>query len=599
MGMSYRLVCYTYQNRIRIRFSPDLYDRLRALPAGRYDGDGYEGHKEFVFPRMPEFAYLIHTTFSDINVEERWYDTDFGFLWKTGQRNALLRSLRKAQLDSSYPQLYKTEPWKHQREAYNYIQGLSAALFMEMGTGKSKVVIDYLANYPQIRHVLLVGPNRVIDYGEWERQFERHYPEEARRYDLLILTANREGSVPKRAERLYNYMQNEGQDEYYGLNVVQLNYESAWRKPLDGVLESIEWDLVVLDESHRIKAPGSKVSQFFSRLGEQVPQRLILTGTPMPNNPMDIYGQFRFLDKTVFGSSFERFKTEYAIYGGFENRVFQTLRDPEQFDQIIDLYSYRRRSDDVLDLPNVMDIPLRFELPPKALKHYDEMEKLFFTYVEDGIFDATNILVQLLRLQQIVNGFLPIYEETYDEEKDEWKRRIVGWEELHTAKRDFLKDLLMDIPKDAPVVVFANYHGDLDNIRKAAEHRDVGMRYGELSGRQDDYHKYVEGKIDLLAVQIAAGAEGLNELVRSRYGIFYSTGYSLGKYLQARARLHRPGQTQNVVFYHLHGADTIDETIFETLQHKESVVSRFMPRRGDLNEAEIEKIEVANLVGSV
>src|SRR5262249_16192811 len=133
--------------------------------------------------------------------------------------------------------------------------------------------------------------------------------------------------------------------------VAVVNYEAAWQEPMGALLLATKWDLVILDESHRVKAPGGKASMFCASLRKSAAARLCLTGTPMPLSPLDLYAQYRFLDPGIFGTSFAAFRNRYAVmggYGGHEVLGFDEERMPELNDRMYSI-GFRVMADDVLD----------------------------------------------------------------------------------------------------------------------------------------------------------------------------------------------------------------------------------------------------------
>jgi SNF2 family DNA or RNA helicase len=295
-------------------------------------------------------------------------------------------------------------------------------------------------------------------------------------------------------------------------------------------------------------------------LARRADYKLCLSGTPMPHSPLDIYGQMRFLDEKVFGTSFAVFRSRYAIMGGFQNR--QVLRIINEAELNEKFYSIADRviTRDVLDMPEERDVDIHVTLGAEAQNAYVEMQRDFYTKVGTGEITASNALTQLLRLQQITGGYLP--------DEDGNLHRI------DDAKREALADLIDGLPQDEPLVVFARFRADLDEVREATLKAE--KRYGELSGRQDDYNAFGDGDVDVIGIQIQAGAEGLNRLVRARYACYYSLGFSLNDYTQSRRRLMRPGQTRNVVYYHLIARDTVDERVYKALAARQQVIDAIL-----------------------
>lgn len=341
--------------------------------------------------------------------------------------------------------------------------------------------------------------------------------------------------------------------------IIVMNYEAVWRSPFDSwVLNFAKFDLVVCDESHRIKAAGSKISRYLAKVADRVPFRLCLTGTPMPQGPMDIYGQYRFLDKGIFGTSFTKFRARYAQIVPLGDTGAYKIVGYQNEDELHDkFYSIAYRADrDVLELPEAIHIFREVELEPKTMKIYKGLEKDFYSWIGQGKeVTVSNALSKILRLQQVTSGHIPT---------DEGDIITVG-----TEKTEVLADLFEDIPADEPIVVFCRFRHDLDAIKQAAE--KVGRTACELSGRCNQLAEWQRGEYNVLAAQIQAGGVGV-DLTRACYCIYYSVGHSLGDYEQSLARTHRPGQKRTVFYYHLIASGTIDEKVYKSLQDKKDIV---------------------------
>ena len=171
--------------------------------------------------------------------------------------------------------------WDHQREAVNFAQNRRATLWhMGMGTGKSRCAIE-LAKRIGASKVLVLCPLSVCT--GWEDQLARFGS------DFRCVTL-RKGSVKAKAEQARRALD---QSHTVGGHIfVVVNYESAYREPLSRLLQAQGFDLLVMDESHRIKSPSGKTSRWVSRLAKTCKRKVALTGTPMPHSPLDVYAQF-------------------------------------------------------------------------------------------------------------------------------------------------------------------------------------------------------------------------------------------------------------------------------------------------------------------
>lgn len=463
----------------------------------------------------------------------------------------LLKSAKGEDLGNFYS---ATKPWAHQKVAYHFAHELvrdggGVMLALDMGVGKSKIAIDLINNIFMNEPIdptgLIISPLSVVPV--WPEQFALH----SYRYHNVI-PLGRGYSVEKKTRIIENEIEAQGCPL-----VFVVNYESIWREPLAKLVMSNHWDFVICDEIHRIKAPGGKASMFMGRLAEKAAIRLGLTGTPMPHSPLDLYAQYRFLNKGVFGTSFTRFKRQYAVMGGFENRQVVAFRNLDELTEKFDQTSFRVESDDVLDLPEAHHITIPVVLTDKERRAYSKMAEDLVALIDQQIVTASNALVRLLRLQQIVQGHT---------------RTATGdIIEVGTSKLEALTDLLDGIKLTEPVVVFCLFKTDIQNVRKAA--LDTGRRIFELSGEIDqvsDWKAATDGAV--LAVQLQSGGVGI-DLTKAAYCAYMEGTFNYGNYEQSLKRIHRPGQARPVTYYHLIAENTIDVKVYRALQKKEEVIT--------------------------
>lgn len=441
--------------------------------------------------------------------------------------------------------LTKNEPWEHQLRAYHFAKPLRGAMLdIAMGGGKSKITIDLIQNSTDKR-VLIICPKKVVPV--WPVQFERYCVVP---YRILPL---RDGTNQQRLAMAKQAMATTKLDT---LLVIVINYDSARNDPFAAWALAQQWDRLVLDESHKIKAPGGATSRFCATLARRATSRLGLTGTPLPHSPLDAYGQFRAIDPTVFGTSFARFRSKYAIMGGYQQKQVLGYQNQDEFHRRF--YSRAIRVEkDVLDLPPEMhmrppDIPYA-TLGKKARDLYMQLEDDLIAELDGGEVVASNVLVQLLRLHEIAGGFL-------------------SGTKVDTGKEELLEELLDDIDPSEPVVVFALFRKELEVIHEVAKR--LGRASLELSGSRDELARWPKDG-PILVVQIQAGGVGI-DLTAACYGIYYSKGFSLGDYDQSLARIHRPGQTRNTTYYHLVTERTVDQKIERALTERRELVKAIL-----------------------
>ena len=524
-------------------------DKCKAIPGARWDKE----LKAWRYPFTPFAAKAIAEQFPPD--KSKWSDIAEKLLLEA---QSIADSARH-KTATTLPEIpvQRVPAWHHQKQCFWFARYLTGVMIaFDMGTGKSRIAIDLIQNREHWQ-VLILCPKSVV--AVWPKEFRKHAVR-----DYVVITGD-EGSVAQRVK----HIQQELRLARARLKpaIVVLNYEAAWRDPMEDFLLTYPWECVVLDESHRIKSPSGKSSKFCSRMGDTVPFRMCLTGTPMPHSPLDIYAQYRFLDKGIFGTSFVNFRARYAIMGGYGNHQVQGYQNEQELHGKMYQIAFRVKAEDVQDLPEAIDIVRTCKLSASARAIYRDLDREFVAEVGSGAVTVTNALTKLLRLQQITSGFLTL------DKSDEDPRAKAQIRDIDTSKAELLLDILTDLKEEEPVAIFCRFHHDLDTVHEVG--KALGRATLELSGRVNQLADWQEGKAPLLAVQISSGGVGI-DLVRTCYEIFYSIGYSLGEYLQARKRAHRPGQNRTTRFIHLIAEDTKDQAVYDALEKREDVVESIL-----------------------
>lgn len=530
----------------RIRLYTEYAERHRAaaIPGRRW----ITSQKCWSYPATPAvWARIIHA-FPELANEEN----------ELARQLARRREVRSREPATEPDYECNLEPWAHQVEATRFARDMDACLLdCWMSAGKTKMAFDAIAARGHEK-VLVLCPTAAIDV--WEDEAAKHDPVG---YHILALN---EGSVPDRAGRL-----REGAASGGPIMAV-LNYEASWREPMDEAILSVEWDCLVMDESHRVKSPGAKQARFAARI--QARHKIALTGTPMPHSPLDLYGQYRVLDPGIFGTSFTRFRARYAVMGGFEGRQVLGFQNEAELRRYMDSICYHVPKDE-LDLPEIQFIRRPVTLEPRARRIYTDLEENLIAGVEDGVVTAANALAKLVRLQQVTSGWVPVERAggeplSLDAEVPDNPELIA----VSDAKHRSAQELLDDLGAGEPVVVFCRFTRDLQAVRGIAEGLD--RTYDEISGgSRGGYRRWQEGNVDILGVQLQAGGVSI-DLTRARFAVFYSLGYSLGDYQQCIARIHRTNQDHPVAVYHLLAKGTVDEKIMRALDSRRRVIESIL-----------------------
>lgn len=445
--------------------------------------------------------------------------------------------------------------WQNQEEAFEFAMNHPACMLdMEMGTGKTRTAID-VAFARDVKTILVVCPKAVIPV--WKENLHKFRDGD----NWVCWEIPKSGNTNSKTEALEAWIAETHPLE--SKQFVVVNYDSVWRGALGNAIhKKIQIDMIILDESHRAKAANSKVSKYLALLGRKVKYKLCLSGTPMANSPLDVYGQYRFLDPSIFGTNYRNFLQEYAIMGGAELRFIVGYKNQQILNEKFKSIAYTCKMSDVADrlkLPSTLPpIQRLVDLPAKDYKIMKSLNKDFIAMCENGEHIVpSNVLVKMLRLQQICSGFC--YTQDYD--------GVDTLHELNNSKCAALVDMLNDIPM-TPIVIFCNFTHDIANIKSALSST---RKVFELSGAVNELEEWKACADGVLVVQISAGAEGV-DMTNSHVCIYYSLPHSLAKYEQSKARLHRPGQNLSVTFIHLLAKDSIDELMYQSLTNKKDII---------------------------
>lgn len=458
----------------------------------------------------------------------------------------------------------KAELFQHQVRAANMAMIQFAAkqpagfgLLFEMGCGKTLTAIAIMgAMYirREITRVLVVAPTSVCSVWPHDLEAFAAFPFQA---SVLL------GEKEKRLEalrRLTDYPETANR-----LLVAVINYEATHREGLKDALQDYDADLIICDESQRIKNPGAEQSKAVQKLGDAARFRLILSGTPVQNSVIDLYSQYRFLDPGVFGANFYAFRNRYCQmggYGGHEVVGFQHMDELVHKEHSIAL---RVTKAECLDLPGQTFVRRYVQLEPAARQLYTQIARASCAELENGEHvTASIVLTKLLRLMQLTGGFV---------QADGADRP----QQAGSAKLDALADILEDYVQEAgqKLVVFARFRPEIATICQLLEQR--GIRYGRIDGEvpMDQRGAIVETfqqdpGVKVFVAQIQTAGLGIT-LHAASAAVFYSLDFNYANYAQALARIHRIGQAQSVTYIHLLAEHTVDEQVLDALERKEDL----------------------------
>lgn len=425
----------------------------------------------------------------------------------------------------------------------------------EMGCGKTLTTIAVagaLYNLGKIDRVLVVAPTSVCSVWPHDLNQFATFPWEAR---VLL------GDKKKRLKAL-NELENW---PFKALRIAVINYESTHREGIFEALAAYKPDLIVCDESQRIKNPSAAQSKALHKLGDAAPFRMILSGTPVQNNAVDLYSQYRFLDPAVYGANFYAFKNRYCIMGGYGQHQIVGYRNMDELVEKEHSVAYRVTKEECLDLPQQTFINRYVQFTDAEQAIYEQLRKSSFLELETGEnVTATTILTMYLRLMQLTGGFLTADESTRPKQ-------------VNTAKLDALADIVDDYVVEAgkKLVIFARFRAEIAAIENLLRLRKIqyGSIYGDVPMEErgkivEDFQTNPDTKVFVAQIQTA----GLGiTLHAASTAVFYSYDYNYANYAQALARIHRIGQHLPVTYIHLVVDGSIDEKILAALENKEDM----------------------------
>jgi len=465
---------------------------------------------------------------------------------------------------------FKSKPFAHQLKALEMSWDKKVfAYFMEMGTGKSKVLIDNIAilyNKGHINGVLIVAPKGV--YKNWfDSEIPNHMPDYIDKKVVLW-----EATINKTKEKELNTLFQSSFD----LHILIMNVEAFSTKKGKQFAEkflSCHKTLMAIDESTTIKNPEAIRTKTIINVGRDVKYKRILTGSPVTKSPLDLFTQCYFLDPWLLDhQSFYSFKTRYAItkqinVSGRMIHLVVGYRNLGELSDKLKPFSYRVLKDDCLDLPPKTFMKRIVQLSPEQKKVYEQMKKTALAVLNGKLTTTATVLTQLMRLHQITCGHF---------KSDDGDIQVLKNERL-----DELLDVLDEL--EGKAVIWAHYRYDIEVIVDALKKRygdnTVVTYYGDTS--TDDRQKAIKliqnpnSPVRFIVGTPQTGGYGIT-LTGASTMIYYSNGYDLEKRQQSEARIDRIGQTKNMTYIDIIAEGTVDEKIVDALRKKVDIASKVM-----------------------
>ncbi len=472
---------------------------------------------------------------------------------------------------------FKTEPRAHQLEVFMRCRDAKAfAILMEQGTGKTKVDLDSTA-YSYLGGLIdtqvVIAPNGV--QLNWiNQEVPKHLPDLVKAKTLIWPTG---GGRTKRWERSLNKALG-----YKGLIIFAMNIDAviteAGKEALYRFLHGRQTKLTV-DESTIIKNPKAKRTKVLLKAGPYAVQRRILTGTPVTTGPLDLFAQLNFLDPNILEqSSFYAFKHHYAEWEKHHNWAqghdYEQLIGYRNLDELtarMQPISYRVTKAECLDLPEKIMMKRTVELSPKQRTLYKQLRDDYMIELEGGYVSATMALVRLLRLQQLICGYLPL-----DDEKD--VTLIPGPNNRLRSMMDLSEELT------GKTVIWARFRKDIELITAGLRKRfgdetvvtyDGSTPSMEAKEAARTAFQDVSSPVNWFVSNAQSGGRGVDLFAASNM-IFYSNHLSWERRIQAEDRGHRDGLLQALTIIDFVAEDTVDDHILDILTAHGNMADGFM-----------------------
>ena len=464
---------------------------------------------------------------------------------------------------------FKTKPYAHQLTALEKSWNKETyAYFMEMGTGKTKVLIDnasMLYDKGKINGLLIIAPKGVVKTWH-EQEIPAHLPNHIENVTVLW-----QANITKGQSKKLGTLFKTGEE----LHVLITNVEAfSTTKGTDFAAKFISSHntLMAIDESTTIKNPKAQRTKNILKLSTRTKYRRIMTGSPITKNPLDLYSQCEFLSPWLLDyTSYYAFRNRYAemktmhIHGR-SIQVVDKFQNLGELSETLQGFSYRVLKEDCLDLPDKNFTKRQITLTPDQRKLYNQMKETALAHLNGKQATTMTVLTQLMRLHQITCGHFTADDGTI--------------QRVASNRVNELIEILSEM--EGKAIIWAHYQWDIKDIIK-----EIVKVYGPgsvvdyygltpQSERQDNIRKFQDDpKCRFMVGTPSTGGYGIT-LTAANTVIYYSNGYDLEKRLQSEDRAHRIGQKKNVTYVDIIAEDTVDEKIVKALRKKINIASEVL-----------------------
>ena len=502
--------------------------------------------KSWEFPLLNENVNIIKNYIPDIKID--------GELLKilkkleVSNRNEInfLKDLKKK--DYKLPFKPKLKPYHHQIVMTHFLKNFKyGALLSEMGTGKTKSVIDTVnwlikENKLLPQKILVVVPKSILE--NWEEEIKINSD-----LSSTILIGKKEKRLKFLEKDVIFYI---------------INYEGV--RVIFDELFKIKWGMIVLDESTKIKSRKAQVSKLLFKLKDKGERRIIMTGSPMTEEPFDIFSQFKFLKPEVFGTSFMLFRDQYAVMGGYGGYEVIHWKNLEELKNKVFRHSIRFSKKECLSLPPKIFTQEFFNFTDKQKEVYKRLKRDFIVELKGETIITPTIMSRIMKFSEVSSGFL------IKQDEKTLEKKIITFDD--NPKLEVLKDILERT--NEKTVIWTRFRWEVELLENyfKKEKLNYSVIHGDIKNRQEQIENFNK-KNRFIICQIKIGSLGIN-LQSASIVVFFSLPYSYGDFIQAIDRCHRIGLKHKVLYISLLARNSIDIHIHKILQDKKSLVDYLM-----------------------
>ena len=468
---------------------------------------------------------------------------------------------------------YKLKPFDHQKDSLKWgWDRTEFGYFMEMGTGKSKVLIDnmgllFLAG--EINFALVIAPKGV--YRNWvAKEIPEHMSDDVPHRVIRWVS----GPNKKQKEEMRSV-----QDDFDGLTIFVMNVEAfsslKGQKAGDWMARALgDHGMIAIDESTTIKNHKAKRTKSLMKIAAQFKYRRLLTGSPVTKSPMDIFAQTEFLRPGLLGyESYYAFQGRYAVTQrrSMGAQAFQQIVGYKNLDELtsnIDRFSFRVLKKDCLDLPEKIYTVRYVTLTDEQAKMYSLLQQQAMLMFDDGeMVSAPAVITQMLRIQQVMSGHL----KTDDGEMKYFPSR----------RMDALEEITEE--HQGKAIIWSRFRYDIIQITEMLNKKygkgSAAAYFGDTS--DDDRATAVlnfqnpNHPLRFFVGNPATAGYGLT-LTEANLVVYYANDFNLETRIQSEDRAHRIGQRNNVTYVDLISEGTLDEKIVESLRNKINIGAKVL-----------------------